>query len=153
MTSAFADVASVLVASCTVAVAGALSMAAGAFAAAHSEREVRRVERGKRAFLGEAAAEAPAVETSAAAAAVLVGVSYLVGAFVPVVPVLLGATALWASLVVGVVAAVVVSATLAFLSGMAVRRRIGINLALLAAAVVVTYAIGLLTTRLWGITV
>ena len=48
--AAFSDVASVLVASCTVAVA--LSMAAGAFAAAHSEREVRRVETGKRAFLG-----------------------------------------------------------------------------------------------------
>lgn len=151
--AAFADVASVLVASCTVAVAGALSMAAGAFAAGHSEREVRRVETGKRAFLGETAAETPAVETSATGAAALVGVSYLVGAFVPVLPVLLGATALWASLAVGVAAAVVVSATLAFLSGMAVRRRIAINLALLAAAVVVTYLIGLLTTRLWGINV
>ena len=151
--AAFADVASVLVASCTVAVAGAMSMAAGAFAAGHSEREVRWVEAGKRAFLGEKPAETAGLETSATGAAALVGVSYLIGAFVPVVPVLLGATALWASLVVGVVAAIVVSATLAFLSGMAVRRRIAINVGLLAAAVVVTYLIGLVTRRLWGIDV
>jgi VIT1/CCC1 family predicted Fe2+/Mn2+ transporter len=152
--AAFADVASVLVASCTVAVAGALSMATGAFAASHSEREVRRVETGKRAFLGDAPADAPgAAERSAAGAAVLVGVSYLVGAVLPVVPVLLGARSLWASLAVGVAAAIVVSATLAFLSGMAVRRRVAINLALLGAAVVVTYVIGLVTTRVWGIAV
>ena len=151
--AAFTDVASVLVASCTVAAAGALSMATGAFAAVHSEREVRRVESGKRAFLGETAGAPPPVEASATGAAALVGVSYLVGAFVPVLPVLLGAKSLWASLAVGVVAAIVVSATLAFLSGMAVRRRVAINLALLAAAVVVTYVIGRITTGLWGISV
>ena len=42
---------------------------------------------------------------------------------------------------------------LAFLSGMDVGRRILTNLVILAAAVVVTYTIGLLTKTLWGVTV
>jgi hypothetical protein len=46
---------------------------------------------------------------------------------------------------------VVVSMLLAFLSGMDVRRRIAINVLIIAAAVVVTYAIGALTRALWGI--
>jgi VIT1/CCC1 family predicted Fe2+/Mn2+ transporter len=48
---------------------------------------------------------------------------------------------------------VVVSTLLAFLSGMDVRRRIVMNLVIIAAAVGVTYLIGLLTRTLWGISV
>jgi VIT1/CCC1 family predicted Fe2+/Mn2+ transporter len=48
-------------------------------------------------------------------------------------------------------AMIVVSMLLAFLSGMDVRRRIAINVLIIAAAVVVTYAIGALTRALWGI--
>lgn len=147
--AAFADVFSVLIASSTVAVAGALSMAAGAFAASSSEREVQRVERGKQAFLGTTGSERRA--GSALAAAVIVGVSYIIGALVPVVPVVLGARSLWTPLAVGVVAAVLVSTTLAFLSGMDIRRRIAINLALLGAAVGVTYLIGTIAARVWGV--
>ena len=42
---------------------------------------------------------------------------------------------------------------LAFLSGMDVRRRIAINLVIIAAAVGVTYVIGLVTRALFGISV
>ena len=48
---------------------------------------------------------------------------------------------------------VVVSTLLAFLSGMDVRRRIAMNLVIIAAAVAVTYLIGTLTRTLWGISV
>jgi VIT1/CCC1 family predicted Fe2+/Mn2+ transporter len=112
---------------------------------------MKRVERGKRAFLGDADGEADGGSPRGAAA--IVGVSYLFGAFVPVLPVLLGARSLWASLAVGIVAATIVSATLAFLSGMDIRRRLAINLGLLAAAVAVTYVIGFVAARLWGIQV
>jgi VIT1/CCC1 family predicted Fe2+/Mn2+ transporter len=56
-----------------------------------------------------------------------------------------------ASLLVAGAMIVVVSMLLAFLSGMDVRRRIAINVLIIAAAVVVTYAIGALTRALWGI--
>lgn len=46
-----------------------------------------------------------------------------------------------------------VATLLAFLSGMDVRRRILTNLVIIAAAVGVSYAIGLLTTTLWGVAV
>jgi hypothetical protein len=48
---------------------------------------------------------------------------------------------------------IIISSLLAFLSGMDVRRRILTNLVIITAAVVVTYAIGLLTRTLWGVAV
>ena len=150
--AAFQDVASILVASSTVAVAGAFSMAGGAFVAAGSEREVWAVEAGKRAFLGESASPM-AAPSSPVSAALLVGVSYLLGALVPVLPVLVGARTIWISLAAGLLAVLLVSALLAFLSGMAVRRRLLINTGILAAAVAITYVVGLATKALWGLEV
>ena len=40
---------------------------------------------------------------------------------------------------------------LAFLSGMQIRRRVAVNLIISSAAVAVTYAIGTVTKRLWGL--
>ena len=68
-------------------------------------------------------------------------------------PVILGAQSVLASLLVAGTMIVVTSALLAFLSGMEVRRRIAMNLAIIAAAVAVTYLIGTLTRALWGVTV
>jgi VIT1/CCC1 family predicted Fe2+/Mn2+ transporter len=48
---------------------------------------------------------------------------------------------------------VIVSAILAFLSGMNVKRRILLNLAILAAAVAISYLIGLFAQSVWGISV
>jgi hypothetical protein len=46
---------------------------------------------------------------------------------------------------------VAVSALVAFVSGMNVRRRIGLNLVVMGVAVAVTYAIGLATKALLGV--
>lgn len=148
--AAFADAASILIASCTVAVAGALSMAAGAFVAGSSEHEMTRLEQDRRAFLGERPA-AGATMARPLRSAVVVGVSYLLGALVPVLPVVLGARTVAVSLVTGALMTVVVSAILAFLSGMKTGRRLLTNVAILAAAVAVTYAIGLAARQIWGI--
>ena len=150
--AAFGDPASVLIAGSTVAVAGALSMTAGAYVASSSEAEVRETETERRRFLGEAVGSGDAAAT-AVGSALLVGVSYLAGAFVPVLPVLIGAKTILPSLVTAGSVIVVVSALLAFLSGMDVRRRILTNLGIMAAAVGITYGIGLLTSALWGISV
>ncbi len=56
-----------------------------------------------------------------------------------------------ASVLTGAVLTVLVSAVLAFLSGMALRRRLVLNGGILAAAVAVTYGIGLLARTLFGI--
>jgi VIT1/CCC1 family predicted Fe2+/Mn2+ transporter len=150
--AAFGNPASVLVAGSTVAAAGALSMAAGAYVASSSEAEVRATEAGRRRFLGEAtAADAPGEPPLRSA--LIVGVSYLVGAVIPVLPVLIGARTVLASVLTAGSVIVVVSILLAFLSGMNVGRRIVLNLGIMAAAVAITYLIGLLTNALWGIAV
>ena len=71
----------------------------------------------------------------------------------PVLPVLVGGTTVLPSILTAGCVIIVVSTVLAFLSGMDVGRRILTNLVILAAAVVVTYTIGLLTKTLWGVTV
>jgi VIT1/CCC1 family predicted Fe2+/Mn2+ transporter len=149
--AAFHDAASILTASATVAVAGAFSMAAGAYVAGSSEREIQRIEAGKQAFLGT---PEPLIPTrSPMRAAVLVGVSYLLGAIVPVLPVVLGARTVLVSLLAGAVVTVAVSSVLAFLSGMAVKRRLLINVVILGAAVALTYVIGAAAREVLGIAV
>ena len=150
--AAFGEVVTVLMAGLTVAVAGALSMAAGAYVASSSEAEVRDTEAARRRFLGEGGADGAPAE-SALGAALLVGISYFAGALVPVLPVLFGAHTAWPSVAVAAVVIVIVSMLLAFLSGMNVRHRIVTNLVIIAAAVGVTYLIGIVTKAVFGISV
>ena len=149
---AFSNATTVLVAGVMVGVAGALSMGAGAFLAGSSEAEVRDTEARRRQFLGQTdGAGEPA--DSPFASGVRVGVSYVIGAVVPVLPVLFGARTLWPSLVVAGGVIVLVSTILAFLSGMDVKRRILLNLGIIAAAVAVSYLIGLVAKAVWGVSV
>ena len=150
--AAFGNSAAVLAAGVTVAVAGALSMAAGAWVATSSEAEVRATETGRRRFLGESV---PSDETgdTPMTSALVVGVSYFAGALVPVLPVLAGARTALPSLVAAGSMIVLVSVILAFLSGMEMKRRVVTNLVIIAAAVGITFAIGLVTKRIWGVSV
>jgi vacuolar iron transporter family protein len=146
--AAFGDPVAVLAAGFTVAVAGALSMAAGAYIGASSEGEVRATEDERKRFLGETVAKGRA--ESPMASAVVVGLGYFAGALVPVLPVLLGAKGVVPTVITAGAMIVAVSAIVAFISGMDVRRRIGLNLVITAIAVVVTYAIGLLARTALG---
>jgi VIT1/CCC1 family predicted Fe2+/Mn2+ transporter len=147
--AAFNSSVAVVAASFTVGVAGALSMAAGAYIGAGSEAELRDTEGARRRFLGQTvtreAADSPLV------AAGVVGIGYLVGAVVPVLPVLFGARTVWPTVLTGGTMIIVVSAIVAFISGMNVRRRITLNVAITGLAVIVTYGLGLLTRRLLGV--
>ena len=87
---AFSNPATVLMAASTTAVAGALSMGAGAFLALNSEREVKATTALKKHFIGEVTSETDIPEQPIRAALV-VGTSYFFGALVPVVPVVFGA--------------------------------------------------------------
>jgi predicted membrane protein (TIGR00267 family) len=149
--AAFGRPETVLAGGVTVAIAGALSMAAGAYVAASSEAEVRETEQERKRFLGTAqggqAPERPLVS------ALVVGVGYIAGALVPVLPVFFGATGMLPSVVTAGLTIAVVSAIVAFLSGMDVRRRVVMNLIITGMAVVVTYSIGLLAKGIWGISV
>jgi VIT1/CCC1 family predicted Fe2+/Mn2+ transporter len=152
------------------AIAGALSMAAGAYVATSSQEEVARTERRRREFLrsrdtGPApVASAPDPPDAASLdresadsgpsplrSAFAVGASYLAGAVIPVLPVAAGATSALVPLLVGGSVVVIVSLVLAFLSGMDVTKRITMNLAIVAAAVAVTYLSGLLLNRVAGV--
>jgi VIT1/CCC1 family predicted Fe2+/Mn2+ transporter len=150
---AFANATTVLVAGMMVGVAGALSMGAGAYLAGSSEAEVRDTEVRRRRFLGQGDDAIEARGDTPLASGVRVGVSYVIGAVVPVLPVLVGARTLLPSLVVAGGVIVVVSTILAFLSGMNVKRRILMNLAIIAAAVAISYVIGLLAQSVWDIRV
>ena len=150
--AAFGNSLAVLVAGLTVAVAGALSMAAGAWIAVSSESEVRTTENARRQFLGESLSTTGTSETPLASATI-VGVSYLAGAMVPVLPVLGGAKTVFPSLFTAGSLIILVSTIVAFLSGMNVKRRVITNLLIIAAAVSITFAIGVVTKLVWGVSV
>ena len=147
---AFGDAVTVLIAGSTVAVAGSLSMAAGVYVASSSESEVRKTEVERQRFLGESP---PREEERASplGSAIVVGASYFAGALVPVLPVLFRAKTALPSLITAGSVIIIVSTILAFLSGMDIKRRILTNLVIIAAAVGITYAIGIATRALWGI--
>jgi len=149
---AFGSATMVLVAASTTAVAGALSMAAGAFLALNSEKEVKTTELAKKVFLGEDS-ETAAMEEQPLVSAAVVGSAYLVGATVPVLPVLIGADDAFFSVVTAGLMVIVVSTILSFLSGMDITRRILLNLAIITVAVSVSYGIGVLAKSVWGIAV
>ncbi len=149
---AFANATTVLVAGVMVGVAGALSMGAGAYLAGSSEAEVRGTDARRRRFLGEPEPPTDPSDTPMRSG-MRVGLSYVVGAVVPVLPVAFGARTLLPSLIVAGVVIVAVSTILAFLSGMVVRRRIALNLGIIAAAVLISYVIGLIAKAAWGISV
>ncbi|MDC4203327.1 MAG: VIT1/CCC1 transporter family protein [Candidatus Manganitrophus sp.] len=140
----------VLLAGLTTAVAGSLSMAAGAYVAVSSENEVRRTQEEKARFLVGGTGEEPRTEPAIQSAAI-VGVSYFIGASFPLLPVIFGAhTALWSILTAGTII-ILVSMALAFLSGMDVKRRALTNLVIITVAAGVTYLIGMLVRNLLGI--
>ncbi len=140
----------VLMAGSSVAVAGALSMAAGAYGASSSEREILQIQSRKETFLGKPASAAGSADGPVQAAAVI-GASFFVGAMIPLAPVLLGARSVLPPLFFSGCAIAGISSVLAYLSGMAMRKRVLSNLAIMAAAVAITYLIGVLAKNLWGI--
>ena len=141
----------VLVASLTVAVAGSISMAAGAFASSRSQLEIQRIENAKRLFFDPDSKATE--ETRPMTAAITVSISYFIGALFPVLPMLLGAADPVWSIVLGALMVVVVTMLLSFISGMEVRRRVFQNLLLVLMAVVVTYALGTGVKYFWEIAV
>lgn len=149
--AAFHSVPAVLIAGFTVGVAGAISMAAGAYLASSSEAEVRETELGRKEFFGEKVPERS--RSHPLRSGVITGVSYFLGAMIPVIPVFFGATTiLWSAVAAGILI-IAVSFVLAFLSGMAVERRILTNLVIMAIAVGVTYVIGTITKQWFGVTI
>jgi VIT1/CCC1 family predicted Fe2+/Mn2+ transporter len=150
---AFGDAYLVMIAGLTTAVAGSLSMAAGAYVAASSETEVARTQRGKRRFLGEDERDGDTGEEPPLRAAATVGASYFGGAVVALVPVVFGAHTALPSVAAAGVTIILVSTGLAFLSGMDVRRRVGLNLIIIAAAAGITFAIGTAVRALFGVEV
>ncbi len=149
---AFGDAVTVLVAASTTAVAGALSMSAGAFLALNSEKEVKTTEGAKKLFLGTESDVSP-MEEQPLASALVVGLAYFAGAVVPVLPVLIGAKDAMFSVLTAGLMVIFVSSILSFLSGMDIKRRILLNLVIITIAVSVTYTIGLAAKYFWGIAV
>ena len=147
---AFGSATMVLIAASTTAVAGALSMAAGAFLALSSEKEVKTTELARKVFLGEESEVTP-MEESPLGSAVVVGVAYITGALVPVLPVLVGAKDALFSVFTAGLMVILVSTVLSFLSGMDVKRRIVLNLVIITVAVTVSYSIGIVAKQIWGI--
>ncbi|MFA9262044.1 MAG: VIT1/CCC1 transporter family protein [Undibacterium sp.] len=148
---AFQSISSVLAASLTGAVAGAFSMAAGAYIATGSEKEAADIERRKHRFLNDT--DETAEPGRPLLSAGIVGVSYIIGSLVPILPVFFGAENFLLSAVFSVIVVTLVSAILAFLSGMDMKRRIAINLVIVTLAVVVTALIGRLAKTVFGIEV
>ncbi len=140
----------VLIAGLTTAVAGAISMAAGAYVAMGSEYEVRKTQGEKARFMGEMKGDDHQRE-SALKSGAIVGISYFIGASFPLTPVVFGAKTPLPSIITGGSMILLVSITIAFLSGMNVKKRAIMNLVLIALAVGITYLIGISVRALLGI--
>jgi len=149
--AAFHDQTSVLIAGLTVGVAGSISMAASVFASSSSATEVENREKEKMLFLGQSDGngESPKQITSA----VVVGISYFIGAMMPILPVFFGAKNILLSVTVSAFIIILVSYIVAFLSGMRPARRIMSNLFIIALAVSATYLLGTLAKSFFGISV
>lgn len=150
--AAFGQAQAVLIAGLTVAVAGAVSMAAGAFAASNSENEVLSIERGKRKFLGAKEDDTPSDEHPLTTT-LIVGSSYFVGAAFPILPIMFGASNPIPSIFFAGLAIILVSVILSFLSGMRTGKRIFINIMTIVFAVGISSVIGFLVRMFWGVTV
>ena len=141
--AAFQDVRMVLVASATGAAAGALSMAVGVFISSGSEEEIQRTTLQKEEFLKGKTSKSREV-AQPLMSAIIVGISYLFGAMVPILPVLFGAKNVVTSWMCGGIALVVVTTFISFMTGMQIRRRVLTNLILVSIAVSVAYSVGIL---------
>ncbi|TSC61011.1 MAG: hypothetical protein Greene041614_1228 [Parcubacteria group bacterium Greene0416_14] len=150
--AAFANTSSVVVASITVAAAGAISMGAGAYVALGSQNEISKIEAQKLAFKNPEANVSLTHERLFVSGAT-VAISYFIGALVPLTPILFGSKNIFLSLACGGILIILVSAVLAFLSGMNARRRIATNLVLIIGAVVLSYGIGIFARNIWGISI
>ncbi|HRY29555.1 MAG TPA: VIT1/CCC1 transporter family protein [Elusimicrobiota bacterium] len=150
--AAFAETSLVLMAALSVAVAGSISMAAGVFVSSSSEYEVEKINEGKARFLGQGT-RAGDESGSPIRSAVIVGISYFIGAMIPVFPVFFGTQTVWYSLATAGVMIILVSLVLSFLSGMRIRKRIFMNLVIISLAVGISYLIGMAVKNIWGISV
>jgi VIT1/CCC1 family predicted Fe2+/Mn2+ transporter len=149
--AAFHDSGMVLMAGFSVAAAGAFSMGAGAFVSASSGNEMRLAEAARKRFLGSFVQ--PPARDLPVRTAMIVAFSYFIGSMVPLLPVVCGAVSVLASILTALAMVVLVSALLAFLSGMAVKRRILTNVAMIFGAAAFAYVIGRLARDIWGIKV
>ena len=150
---AFKDPTLVLVAGATVAVAGTISMAAGAYVSSSSEAEVRKIEDDKERFLDPATVGGGEVREGAFPLSAVVGASYFIGAFLPCLPLLFGAKNALPSILASGVAILLVSYVLAFFSGMNAGKRMLMNLFMICAAVGISSAIGFAVRTTWGIAI
>lgn len=148
--AAFQTATAVLVAGFTVAIAGSISMAAGAFAAVSSEHEIEGIQTSRKRFLGEKT-EGDNDQSSPYVSAVVVGISYFLGATVPIIPVFFGSHNVIFSLIIALIIAVLISYFLAFVSGMSVKKRIMTNIIIILIAVGFTYAMGLVAKDVFGV--
>jgi len=147
--AAFHTASAVFVAGFTVAIAGSISMAAGAFAAVSSQHEMEDIQAKRKRFLGEKTEEGE--NSSPYISAAVVGVSYFLGATVPILPVFFGENSIFVSILIALVIAVLISYFLAFVSGMSIAKRIVTNIVIIAIAVAVTYAMGIIARDVFGV--
>lgn len=147
--AAFQDPTSVFVAGTTVAVAGCISMAAGAYAAVDSEREIQNMQMLKQKFLNEDQMEIR--KENPVMSAIVVGVAYFIGATVPVLPFLLGAVNPIPSIIASGSLIILVSILIAFLTGLKTSRRIFVNVTGIVLSVCASYGIGLAVKSLFEI--
>lgn len=147
--AAFSLSSSVLIASSTVAIAGAISMAAGNYAAQSSEKEVENIENEKHAFLKMKTMKI--YNRSILKSSTIVGVSYIIGSIIPILPVFFGAKNVVLSFIISGLMIALISTAVSFISGMEVRKRIGLNLALILSAVIISFVIGTIAKSLFFI--
>ncbi len=145
----------VALAATIVGVAGAISMAAGAYASVKSEGEVNRFENAKREVLEELTGDRQVYAEIASPwrSAALVGIFYIIGAIIPVAPYWFGASGISLSLVTSLFGIGVISLFLSMISGISFIKKMFENTLIAFGAAGVTYFIGRFAQTLLGTSV
>ncbi len=134
----------VALAASIVGIAGSISMGAGGYVSVKSERDVKRIEHVKAQLIHELGGKKsfPGELENPIRAALFVGIAYLFGALVPVLPVWLGANSVIIPFIAGILTIAIVSWFLATISGLPPMKKILENVIVLLFATGISYGIG-----------
>jgi VIT1/CCC1 family predicted Fe2+/Mn2+ transporter len=146
---AFQNNVTVVIAGLTVAIAGSISMVAGVYVSESSEHEIEDLERAKKIFLGKKVSDVG--HNKVIKLSFIVGISYIVGALIPLTPTLFGSRSILLSAIGSAVMIIIVSYILSFISGMDIKKRIMMNLGIIFAAIIITSSIGFLIKEAFGV--
>lgn len=149
--AAFGDYLLVGISGLVVGVAGSISMASSAFLSAKTEREITEIEEGKEKILQEIEEKEYVLDQKSKenplTAGFYVGLSYILGALIPVSPFIFGAKSIFWPILISITVIFFLSWLTAFFARESFLKRLKSNSIIIVGAILITYSISYLVKR------